>query len=122
MRRAGPGLLLLTLLLPACRYAEESRGDVGFVERAEGARLEPGKSTALDVARVIGPPGLVWARDEELWFLYRSEEVRDRSLVLRYFGGHWVQGNMGSRRDRTLVIVFGERDQLLLRAFTQQTE
>lgn len=112
-------LALAAALLGGCRYAYEEHGDPRFLE--DQPELVRGETTPAEAAERLGPPSAVWTEGGRLFFLWRYEEVRDRSVTLRYFGGRWVQGRYGTRLDSTLVAVFDPNDRLELASRSIET-
>lgn len=106
-------LLTLLVMLGGCRYAYEEHGDARFID-VDLQGFEVGKTTPREAALKLGPPSATFTDQDRLWFVWRYEQVRDRSVTLRYFGGRWVQGRYGNRIDSTLMMVFDEEDRLAL--------
>jgi hypothetical protein len=110
VRRGGLLLALLLATLGGCQYAIKRVGDDRFLRRP--LPLQAGTTTLADVTSALGPPDFVSTRDDELLFLYRFEQRRDRSIVLRYFAARWLSGSLSEVVDRELILVFDSRYRL----------
>ncbi len=97
------------IALAGCRMGIDRAGDDRFL----AAELpEPGSgATAADVAASLGPPDEIRIVGDEMHFTYRYREVRETSLVLRYYL------DVVKRSDRhgvesTLILSFDRNDRL----------
>jgi len=103
-------LLLVLCLLPACRYAYTRQGSDHFTRQK--VELIAGETTAQQVAEALGPPQTVTSRGGNLIFHYRFRQSDLRSLIVRYFGGQWLQYRDEVEVDQSLIAVFGPQDRL----------
>ena len=107
-------LLVALLTLPGCRYSYTRVGHDAFVQSP--LVPVPGETTVQELTRALGPPQTVTSRSGKLYLYYRYREIDNRSLILRYFGGQWLQVHDQVETDRSLVAVFGPDDRLELLA------
>ena len=96
-------------LVCGCSYTREQVGDATFL-RAELRPVE-GRATAAEVATALGPPAEVRSHGEELWFIYRSRQVVEKALVLRYVLDIVRRSETAGAED-TLLLIFDGRDVL----------
>lgn len=62
-----PGLIAVLLAgLAACAPITATRGNLVEQERLD--RLEPGRSTAEDVVRILGSPSMVGTFEDDIWY------------------------------------------------------
>lgn len=108
MRRALGWVLLLALA--GCRYGYTRVGHDDFV--SPDFVPVPGQTTVLELTAALGSPQSVHARSGDLVLHYRFREIDNRSLVLRYFGGQWLQYHDKTLTDRSLIAVFDAHDRL----------
>ncbi len=107
MRRAAPLLLLLLLLglLPACAMSRSTTNQP--LDPEVIATLQPGVTTALDVAQRLGAPAQVVELGQRSAWLYEHVQDKQEGLFLLLLGLH----GRDVQADRCWVF-FDERDVL----------
>ena len=104
------GAWVAWLLLGGCTYSVYRAGDDRFLEAPLAWR--PGETTALEVARALGPPDRVRQRGSELSFIYRFQRRAETRLALSFYL-KLFQREQESELDGTLLVAFDEDDRLL---------
>ena len=97
-------------LATACTLRLQRAGDDRFLEASPG--WQPGVTTALDVARELGPPDLVRWSEQRMTFIYRFQRRVRSSLALSFYL-RLFQRERGRQEDGTLVVTFDADDRLL---------
>jgi hypothetical protein len=102
--------LCLLLALAGCRYGYTREGSDRFVRHP--IELVAGQTTAQAFVEALGPPQSVTSRSGDLILHYRFLETDHRSLIVRYFGGQWLQYSDETTVDQSLIAVFDAQDRL----------
>ena len=102
---------LAVCALPAgCVYSVYRAGDARFLDAA--LDWQPGVTTALEVARALGPPDLVRRSGERMAFVYRFRRRAEARLALSFYL-KLFQRQQESQTDSTLLVAFDAQDRLL---------
>jgi hypothetical protein len=109
-RPAIAASVCLLALATGCTLRLFRAGDDRFLQTAPEWR--PGVTTALDVARELGPPDLVRWSDRHMTFIYRFQRRVRTSLALSFYL-RLFQRERGRQEDSTLVVTFDADDRLL---------
>ena len=93
-----------------CTLRLHRAGDGGFLGVAPD--WQPGVTTALEVARELGPPDLVRWSGQRMTFIYRFQRRVGTSLAISFYL-KLFQREQGRREDATLLVAFDAEDRLL---------
>ena len=102
----------LAVLAPsvACQLGVHRAGDDRFL--AADLDWRPGVTTALEVARALGPPDLVQPDGDGMTFVYRFRRRAEARFALSFYL-RLFQRQQESQQDSTLLVAFDARDRLL---------
>ena len=104
------GAWVAWLLPGGCTYSVYRAGDDRFLDAPLAWR--PGETTALEVARALGPPDRVRQRGSELSFIYRFQRRAETRLALSFYLKLFSR-DQKHEEDGTLLLAFDDRDRLL---------
>ena len=104
------GALAALWLSGGCTYSVYRAGDGRFLDAPLDWR--PGVTTALEVARTLGPPDRVRQRGAELSFIYRFQRRAETRLALSFYL-KLFQREQERELDGTLLVAFDAEDRLL---------
>jgi hypothetical protein len=93
-----------------CTVRAHHAGDSRFLESQPGWR--PGVTTALEVARDLGPPDLVRWSEARMAFIYRFQRRVETSLAVSFYLRLFRREHR-RQEDSTLVVIFDADDRLL---------
>jgi hypothetical protein len=104
--------LAIAALAPAtaCQLGVHRAGDGRFLTADLDWR--PGVTTALEVARALGPPDLVRQSGARMTFVYRFRRRTEARFALSFYLKIF-QRQQESQEDSTLLVAFDARDRLL---------
>jgi len=104
------GSSVLFALSEGCTYSVYRAGDGRFLDAPFEWR--PGVTTALEVARALGPPDLVRQTGERMTFIYRFQRRAETRLALSFYL-KLFQREEEREVDGTLLVAFDADDRLL---------
>lgn len=107
---AAWGAALLLALPVGCTYRVLRAGDGRFLDAALDWR--PGVTTALEVARALGPPDFVRRTGPRMTFIYRFRRRAEARLALSFYL-KLFQREEEREVDGTLLVAFDADDRLL---------
>jgi hypothetical protein len=93
-----------------CQFSVHRAGDGRFL--AADLAWQPGITTALEVARALGPPDFVRRSGARMFFIYRFRREAETRLALSFYL-KLFQRRQESQQDSTLLVAFDARDRLL---------
>jgi hypothetical protein len=108
--RACAAWLAIAGLANGCTFGVHRVGHDRFL--GSGLDWRPGVTTALEVARELGPPDLVRWSGERMTFIYRFRREVGTSLAISFYL-KLFQRAQGRREDATLLVAFDANDRLL---------
>ncbi len=109
-RRCVGVLLVLALAQSGCSMAIRRVGSDRFL--VDPPNFLAGETTAVDVARALGPPSWIRRWERGLVFVYRHRREVETGLVLTFYLNLFSRGHRSSI-DATYVAVFDAEDRLL---------
>ena len=108
--RALAASVCLLACASGCTLRLQRAGDDRFLDAA--TTWQPGVTTALEVARELGPPDLVRWSDRRMTFIYRFQRAVRASLAISFYL-RLFQRNHEGEEDSTLALTFDAEDRLL---------
>jgi hypothetical protein len=108
--RARAAWLAIAGLAGGCTFGVQRVGHDRFL--ASGLDWRPGETTALEVARELGPPDLVRWSGERMTFIYRFRRKVGTSLAISFYL-KLFQREQERQEDATLLVTFDADDRLL---------